>query len=99
MLKAELTPVKEEHPMVERATLCWRNDLENIPLFLIIALGYALIGGNTSAGLAYFAIYSVCRVLHTIFYMNKLQPWRTVVYEIGSITTVAMLVHSIWQAF
>lgn len=99
MLKAELVPVNEEHPLVQRASLCWRNDLENIPLFLIIALGYVMVGGNTNMGVAYFVVYCVCRVLHTFFYLNRIQPWRTVVYEIGSATTVAILIHSIWQAF
>ena len=99
ILKTQLIPVKAEHPMVERAALCWRNDLENIPLFLIIALGYVLVGGDTTIGLVYFTIYSLSRALHTIFYLNRLQPWRTIAYQVSSITMVVMLVHSIWQAF
>ncbi len=95
LLKAELAPVAQEHPLSQRAAACWRNDLENIPLFIILALGYALIGGEPGWLLLYGSVFLFARVLHTFFYLNQLQPWRTVVYEIGSLATLALLVHDV----
>src|SRR5579871_107051 len=42
MFGAELVP--QEVPTVQRANNAWRNDLENIPIFLILALVYVIAG-------------------------------------------------------
>lgn len=98
LMKTDINPSTQEHPLVSRASLCWRNDLENIPLFLLLALGYVLIGGSTYWGILYFSVYTVARVLHTWFYMAMLQPWRTLVYEVGAAATFLMAVHSVYIA-
>lgn len=67
MLKTDMSVQSVEHPLVQRATLCWRNDLENIPLFMVLSLGYVLIGGSEIWALVYFSVFVFARVLHTIF--------------------------------
>src|SRR5690606_19386696 len=96
VLKSRLEVSQVEHPTAERAAFCWRNDLENIPLFLILALGFVLVGGSTEWGLVYFAVYAIARISHTVFYMCMLQPWRTIAYEIGAVATVLMAAHTVY---
>ena len=83
----------QEAPSVERASNCWRNDLENIPMFLIIAGIYVMAGLSQQAFAYYCGIFMAMRILHTFFYINAVQPWRTVVYTIGTFAMFAMAIH------
>ena len=98
MLKTEMSLTQDDHPLAQRAALCWRNDLENIPLFMILALGYVLIGGAPIGAAVYFTIYIFARAVHTLCYINQFQPWRTIAYEIGALATLAMAIHSLYLA-
>jgi uncharacterized membrane protein YecN with MAPEG domain len=98
MLKTEMLVQPVEHPLVQRAAFCWRNDLENIPLFMILSLGYALIGGNEIWASVYFSVFVFARVLHTIFYISMAQPWRTLAYELGAFATLVMAIHALYLA-
>jgi len=83
----------QEAPMVERAARAWRNDLENIPIFLILAWIYVAAGLSTTAFVIYCLVFMATRILHTIFYINAIQPMRTVVFTIGAAATLAMIIH------
>ena len=85
----------EELPIVQRASVCWRNDLENIPMFLIIGLGFVLADGPARAGLLYFGLFTLARIAHTIFYLRPTQPWRNFAYQLGVLMTVAMAIHTL----
>ncbi|GAA3928585.1 MAPEG family protein [Litoribacillus peritrichatus] len=89
----------EDHPMAVRAAGCWRNDLENIPMFLILGLGFVLMGGNTAWGLIYFSVFTVSRVFHTVCFMLALQPWRNIAYDLGLITGLVMALHLLIMVF
>ena len=52
------TAVPQEVPAVQRADKAWLNDLENIPMFLILALVYAI------AGLSPHRLHRLLRGLH-----------------------------------
>ncbi|HLW71322.1 MAG TPA: MAPEG family protein [Candidatus Binataceae bacterium] len=84
----------KEAPSVERAANCWRNDLENIPIFLILAWIY-VAAGNLSVGAfeLYCVVFVIARILHTIFYINAVQPARTIVFTIGLIAMIALTIH------
>ena len=98
MLKAQISAQQNEHPLVFRAALCWRNDLENIPLFMILSLGYVLIGGSPIWALTYFSVFVFARFLHTFCYMTMAQPWRTLAYELGATSTLVMALHTVYLA-
>lgn len=86
--------VAERDPeMVERASRCWRNDLENIPIYLFLGLGYVLSGGTPWWAALYFTTFTVARVLHTVFYLRGVQPYRNIAYQIGVLVCVALAVH------
>ena len=78
---------------VQRAARVWLNDLENIPIFLILALIYAIAGLSTGAFVIYCVGFVIARILHTIFYFNGIQPWRTIAYTAGGIITLALIIH------
>jgi glutathione S-transferase len=82
----------EEAPMVKRAARAWHNDLENIPIFLILGWIYVTAGLSATAFLVYCAIFVVARILHTICYLNGIQPLRTIAFTVGAFATLAMLV-------
>ena len=85
--------VSQEVPAVQRAAKAWLNDLENIPMFLILALVYAIAGLSSTAFIVYCAVFTVARILHTVFYLNAAQPWRTIAYTVGALTSFALIIH------
>jgi glutathione S-transferase len=84
----------EEASSVQRASKVWRNDLENIPIFLILAWIYVAAGGLSAGAFElYCVVFVVMRILHTIFYLNAVQPWRTIVFTIGVGAMFALVIH------
>jgi len=91
-------PKSQEHPDITRANNAYRNDLENIPIFLILGLIYILLNCNPIFSMYAFPIYTLSRIMHTYFYIHALQPWRTISYIIAQ--TIAFIfslyiIHSI----
>ncbi|WP_194792072.1 MAPEG family protein [Pseudomonas sp. UFMG81] len=80
----------EERPEVTRAMQAWRNDLENIPMFF--ALGGLAVAFDASASMtAWLAgIFTVARVAHTVTYLARLQPWRTLSYGVGVLCVIGL---------
>lgn len=87
------TIVPQEVAGVQRASKAWMNDLENIPIFLILALVYAIAGLSSTAFIIYCVVFTVARILHTIFYLSAVQPWRTIAYTVGALTSLALMIH------
>ena len=86
-------PKAEEHPMVQRAAICWRNDLENIPVFLILGLGFVLAGGSLPWCLAYFGLFFLARLGHTCFCLYPRQPHRTLIFSLGALALMGLATH------
>jgi glutathione S-transferase len=82
----------EEAANTLRAKRAHLNDVENIPVFLALALIFTLAGYSATAGWAYFGVYFVARTLHTIFYLKAVQPWRTAAFFVGQLTQLGMMV-------
>ena len=83
----------EDAPDVRRASRAWLNDLENIPIFLILCGIYVAAGLSTTAFVIYCLIFTVARIAHTIFYLNAIQPWRTISYTLGAVVSMVLMVH------
>jgi glutathione S-transferase len=71
---------QQEAAFVQRCANVWRNDVENLPLFLALALSYVLLGGPADAAAPLFATYVALRYAHTLAYLRGLQPWRALLY-------------------
>jgi uncharacterized MAPEG superfamily protein len=91
--------VKEEHPEVQRMLRLHRNDLENILPFFTVGLIFVLMGAPAFGAEAYFYTFTGARIVHTITYLAKLQPWRTVSFVVGVVCMVGMLVQILIAAF
>lgn len=74
---------QEEAAFVQRCANVWRNDVENLPLFLALALSYVLLGGPAEPAHSLFAAYVILRYAHTAAYLRGLQPWRAILYLAG----------------
>ena len=85
--------VERDPELVERASRCWRNDLENVPIYLFLGLGFVLAGGAPWWAAVYFATFTVARVLHTVFYLRAMRPWRNIAYQAGLLVCFALAVH------
>ncbi|MDO8431091.1 MAG: MAPEG family protein [Candidatus Binatus sp.] len=83
----------EEAPAVQRAARAWLNDLENIPIFLILCWIYVAAGLSPTAFVVYCVVFMVARIAHTICYLNSIQPLRTIVFTVGALDTLALMVH------
>jgi glutathione S-transferase len=83
---------REEADSTLRAKRAHLNDVENIPVFMILALLFTFTGCSATAGWAYFGVYFVARTLHTIFYLRAVQPWRTAAFAIGQLTQLGIIV-------
>ncbi len=82
-----------EAPMVERGNRAWRNDLENIPIFLIIAWIYVAAGLSGGAFVIYCIVFMAARVIHTFCYLNAIQPFRTIAFTVGAVAMIALMIH------
>jgi len=76
-------PKTAESPFVQRCANVWRNDVENLPLFMVLALTYVLLGAPLASAQWLFAAYVLIRYTHTVMYLRGLQPWRAVAFFSG----------------
>ncbi|WP_372369207.1 MAPEG family protein [Candidatus Uabimicrobium sp. HlEnr_7] len=88
--------IQKYRDLDERAARCWRNDLENIPFFLLLSLALVILGGNPQYCLAYFITYASIRLLHTYFYMKAKQPHRGAAFALGNLVTMSIVGHCIY---
>jgi len=86
-------PVAEETAIVRRAQAVWRNDLENIPIFLFLALVYLIARCWPMGAAIYFSIFVIARIFHSIFYFKAMQPWRNYSYDIGIVICFVLSAH------
>jgi glutathione S-transferase len=89
----------EEAPSVLRAKRAHQNDVENIPGFLVLALLFTLTGCSETSGWIYFGVYFAARTLHSIFYLNGVQPWRTAAFFVGLLTQLGVMVRLLMAVF
>ena len=68
-----------------------RNALENTPVFMITALVLTLMGASATVGAALFYPYAALRILHSVFYVKGVQPFRTIAFVLALLIQVAVL--------
>ncbi|MGE3724649.1 MAG: MAPEG family protein [Candidatus Sericytochromatia bacterium] len=97
-LIGKTAPAAAEHPDYIRASNAYRNDFENIPIFL--GLAWAALHLHAADGLApiYFGLFTAARVGHTFFYIKGLQPWRSLAFAGGLMVNLALAFHILMAA-
>ncbi|DBA03827.1 TPA: hypothetical protein N0F65_005717 [Lagenidium giganteum] len=81
----------------------WRrivlNDVESIPLALLVFVGGLLVPSNEVVQSAAIITYTTARCLHTIAYANMMQPHRGLLWFAGVAAISAGAVNAIVGAF
>ena len=82
----------------ERYRRAHRNALENIPLFLMTGFVLALTGVSTGLAIGLFAAFVVARLVHSVAYVRRVQPVRTLSFVFGALVQLAILAALAHQA-
>jgi uncharacterized membrane protein YecN with MAPEG domain len=88
----------QQSELVERAQSVLRNDGENVPIFLFLAMTYVQLGCWQTGLIIYLPLFVIGRIAHAISYLNALQPWRNLSYQLGLWVTFAMSGHIVWRS-
>jgi uncharacterized MAPEG superfamily protein len=83
--------------MVLRGANAFRNDLENIPLFLFLATFYVLLGCWPQGCLIYFGLFTCFRIIHTDSYLKNVQPWRSFSFSAGALICLILCFHILYN--
>ncbi|KAL7027805.1 hypothetical protein ACKWTF_005596 [Chironomus riparius] len=75
---------------VERIRRAHRNDLENCFPFMIIGFLFVLTNPSSFIGVNCMRIGAISRIIHTIAFLNALQPWRFIGFLGCILVTVYM---------
>jgi uncharacterized MAPEG superfamily protein len=94
--KGKLAP--EDVDPVLRVRRAHLNAVENaVPYFVLGAL-YVASGCTKQGAVIYMWTFTVSRILHSVFYLLGLQPWRTIIYAVSALALAGMAVHVIIRA-
>ena len=83
--------------LARRAQNILRNDGENIPIFLFLAMTYVRLNCWETGISIYFPLFVITRVIHGIAYIRAIQPLRNIVYLIGIGVTLTLCSHIVWK--
>ncbi|GMI02926.1 hypothetical protein TrLO_g8750 [Triparma laevis f. longispina] len=94
-------PEKEKHvkQKLTRALRIVANDLENIPIGLIVMWGSLVCCYNVNAHIACSAGFALGRVGHTISYELELQPHRAWGWGLGIVSSSLLAANGVIGAF
>ncbi|KAK3242461.1 hypothetical protein CYMTET_47850 [Cymbomonas tetramitiformis] len=97
---------REDDPKVKKAkeddrrwTRIIQNDLENIPLGLIVSWASVLSAKSSTAHLTFCAMFTLGRIGHTIAYAKGLQPHRALFWLAAVLGVLGMAVNAMLGAF
>jgi prostaglandin-E synthase 1 len=81
-----------EHPDVARVQRAHRNLNESLPMFFALGLVCVLAGAAPMPVRICLGTFTVARMIHSVVYINEIQPFRTISYAIGSFALIGMMV-------
>lgn len=80
---AGVAPQPQELPQVQQAAKAWRNDLENIPMFIALVGVGVWVGSDVAALGGWAMAFTLARIAHTVCFLAGWQPWRTLAFGAG----------------
>ena len=83
----------KDDDLARRAQNILRNDGENIPIFLFLAITYVQLDCWQTGVLIYFPLFVLTRIIHTVAYIRAIQPLRNIVYLVGIAIAFALSSH------
>ena len=84
-------------PEVARVLRAHSNAQAAIFPFLLLGLVFVLMGGQSWIAAILFAIFTTARIAHSVSYLLGKQPWRTLAFIVGSLTTAALTAVLVWR--
>ena len=76
------------------------NDLENIPLFVLMGGLYVLTDPPQYCAIWHFRLFAISRILHTVAYRWQFpQPCRGLCFTVGAFTTLSMAMQIFMKLF
>jgi len=91
---ASLTEI--DPPWVARVLRAHDNAQASIYPFLFLGLVFVLVGGTAATAMVIFGIFTGARLLHSTFYLAGKQPWRTILFTVGGLASIALVLDIIW---
>jgi prostaglandin-E synthase 1 len=83
--------VDTEPPEVARVLRAYKNAEANILPFLFLALAYVVAGGSALVAEVVFGVFTFARVAHSFAYLGGKQPWRSLFYGLGGLSTLVLM--------
>lgn len=72
--------------------------MENIYAFLFLGAAYCLLDPSPAVARIHFLVFFLCRVVHTVAYLLKLQaPTRSVAYSLGQVPCFSMALQILYM--
>jgi uncharacterized MAPEG superfamily protein len=81
---------QSEPDQAARAAGALRNETENTPFFLTLAIAYVLLGGPPSPLLAVSCLYVAARLYQGYAQIRALQPHRMIGFLAGALATLCL---------
>ncbi|NOU32261.1 MAG: MAPEG family protein [Polyangiaceae bacterium] len=92
--RAEVVPA--DPPAVARVLRAHANATAASVPFLFLGLLYVLLGGPALPAMILFGVFVAARLLHSVAYLAEKQPFRTIAFATGGLTTIALLGNVAW---
>jgi prostaglandin-E synthase 1 len=83
--------VEVEPPEVARVLRAHRNATANIIPFAILGLVYVLAGAPALPAEILFGVFTLTRLGHSWAYLGGKQPWRSIAFGLGALTTLVLI--------
>merc|ERR1712154_302682 len=83
----------------ERWSRIVQNDMENIPITIILMWIAVIVNGDNTVNIIMASLFCFGRIMHSICYIYRLMPWRSIGWLFGFIGTIGFMVNAIYGAF
>src|SRR6266545_3369674 len=84
-------PLFAYYVMTARVLRAHRNAEAAIYPFLFLGFVFVCVGGDVRMGRVLFALFVAARLAHAACYLGGRQPWRTVSFIAGAVTTLVLM--------
>lgn len=84
-------------PYAQRATWAHQNSFETFMVYAAAALMAYVTGVNSSLATAAAIAFPVARLFYSLFYILNLPPARSLMFGIGSLSTLTLFILSLRQ--
>lgn len=83
--------VERDPPEVARVLRAHRNAVDNIIPFLVLGLLFVTLGGSALVMWIVAGAFVASRIAHSVAYMTEKQPYRTLAFGAGFLTTLVLI--------